>query len=162
MTMNFASIWRISRVIRPTPNIVPSPCPKHQPIISFIWVDTVVRQVSMVNYEYFHNFSSYHHEEIINPHEIPMLGLIQLSTKFHVICHEWPPKEISQGGTRLLCGTGDKFRFLLKFRIWGPIKPLVNFYRCFIFYAAKNLESLDLKYRKYTLYNEMMAFLVTM
>ena len=44
-----------------------------------------------------------------------------------------PPREIWQGGTTLLGVPGDRLRFFSKLRIWGPIKPLVNFHKCFIF-----------------------------
>jgi hypothetical protein len=44
---------------------------------------------------------------------------------------EWlnsgPPREILQSGTRLLWGLWDKLRLLSKLRIWGQIKPRVNF-----------------------------------
>ena len=36
-----------------------------------------------------------------------------------------PPREILQGGTKLLWGPGDRLRLFSKLRIWGPIKPLV-------------------------------------
>ena len=42
------------------------------------------------------------------------------------------PREMKQGGTRLLLGPGDRLRLLSKLRIWGPIKPLINFHKCFI------------------------------
>jgi hypothetical protein len=70
-----------------------------------------------------------------------------------------PPKGIVQGGTRLIRVTGDKLMLIAKFRIWDPIKPLVNFRRCFIFCAAECPERLDLKNM---LYDKMMAFLLTM
>lgn len=79
-----------------------------------------------------------------------------------VLWRAGPPKGIFQGGTRLLWVTGDKLMLVSKFRIWNPIKPLVNFRKCFTFYAAECSDSLDLKDRKYMLYDEMMAFLVTM
>jgi hypothetical protein len=79
-----------------------------------------------------------------------------------VLWRAGPPKGILQGGTRLLWVTGDKLMLVSKFRIWDPIKPLVNFRKCFTFYAAECPDSLDLKDRKYMLYDEMMAFLVTM
>jgi hypothetical protein len=38
-----------------------------------------------------------------------------------------PPREILQGGTRLLWGPRDRLRLPSKLRILGSIKPLVNF-----------------------------------
>ena len=43
-----------------------------------------------------------------------------------------PPREIMQGGTRLLWGPRDRLRFLSKLSIWGPIKQLVYFHICLI------------------------------
>jgi len=34
-------------------------------------------------------------------------------------------------------GPGDRLRLLSKLRIWGPIKPLVSFHKCFISCAAE-------------------------
>ena len=48
-----------------------------------------------------------------------------------------PPREILQGGTRLLWGPRDRLRFISKLRIWGPIKPLVHFHECLISCAAE-------------------------
>jgi hypothetical protein len=42
------------------------------------------------------------------------------------------PREIVQGGRRLLWGPGERLWFLSKLRIWGPITTLVNFHKCFI------------------------------
>jgi hypothetical protein len=42
-----------------------------------------------------------------------------------------------QGGTRLLSGPGDRLGLLSKLRIWSPIKPLVNFHKCFISCTAE-------------------------
>jgi hypothetical protein len=47
------------------------------------------------------------------------------------------PREILQDGTRLLWGHGDRLRLPSKLRIWGSIKPLVNFHKCFISCAAE-------------------------
>jgi hypothetical protein len=58
-------------------------------------------------------------------------GHISLSTS------PGPPREILQGGTRLLWGPGDRLRLPSKLRIWGSIKPLVNFHKCFISCAAE-------------------------
>ena len=49
-----------------------------------------------------------------------------------------PPREILHGGTRLLWGHGDRLMFLSKLRIWGPIKPLVYFRKCFIYCDKHN------------------------
>ena len=75
-----------------------------------------------------------------------------------VLWRAGPPKGVFQGGARLLWS----LMLISKFRIWDLIKPLVNFRKCFIFCAAECPESLDLKDRKYMLYDEMMAFLVIM
>ena len=48
-----------------------------------------------------------------------------------------PPREILLGGTRLFWGPGDRLRRLSKLRIWDPIKPLVNFKKCFTPCAAE-------------------------
>ena len=48
-----------------------------------------------------------------------------------------PPREIMQGGTRILWGPGDRLRLISKLRILGSIKPLVNFHKCFISCAAE-------------------------
>ena len=40
-----------------------------------------------------------------------------------------PSREILQGGTRLLCGLGDRLRLLSKLNICCPIKLLVNFHK---------------------------------
>ena len=44
----------------------------------------------------------------------------------------WPPRKTLQGETRLLWGHRDRLSLLSKLRIWGPLNPLVNFYKCFI------------------------------
>ena len=54
-----------------------------------------------------------------------------------------PPREILQGGTRLLWDPGDRLRLPSKLRIWGSIKPLVNFHRCFISCAAECLGNIS-------------------
>ena len=46
-----------------------------------------------------------------------------------------PPREILHVGKRL--GWGPGYRLLSKFRIWGPIKPLVDFHKFFISCAAE-------------------------
>ena len=51
--------------------------------------------------------------------------------------HSGLPREILQGWTRLLCDPGNRLIFLSKLRILGPIKPLVNFQKCFISCAAE-------------------------
>jgi hypothetical protein len=62
---------------------------------------------------------------------------------FHFLVHFYSfvacraSKRVFQGGTRLLWVTGDKLMLVSKFRIWDPIKPLVNFRKCFIFCAAE-------------------------
>ena len=48
-----------------------------------------------------------------------------------------PPREILQGGTRLLWGLADRTRLLSKLRILGPIKPLVKFHKYIISCAAE-------------------------
>jgi hypothetical protein len=40
-----------------------------------------------------------------------------------------PPRELLQGGTRLLWGPGDRLILFSKLRIYCPIKPLVNFHK---------------------------------
>ena len=46
--------------------------------------------------------------------------------------HPGPPRELMQGGTRLLCHPVDRQRLLSKWRIWGPTQPLLSFHKCFI------------------------------
>jgi hypothetical protein len=41
------------------------------------------------------------------------------------------------GGTRLLWDPRDRLRFLSKLKIWGAIKPLVNFHKCIISSAVE-------------------------
>ena len=78
-----------------------------------------------------------------------------------VLWPEGPPKGILQCGTRPLWVSVDKLMLISKFRIWGPIKALVSFHKCLFFLCSRMSKSLDLKDRKYMLYDEMMAFLVT-
>ena len=47
------------------------------------------------------------------------------------------PRASLQVGTRLLWGPGDRLSLISKLRIWGPLKPLVNFHMCFISCAAE-------------------------
>ena len=65
MIMNFALIWRISVVIRPTPNIVPSTSAMHQPNRNFLSADIVARQVTMFYSECFHTSYCHHHENVL-------------------------------------------------------------------------------------------------
>ena len=55
-----------------------------------------------------------------------------------------PPREILQGGRRLLWGSGDRLRLPSKLRIWGSIKAQVNFHKCFISCAAECLNNIYL------------------
>ena len=54
-----------------------------------------------------------------------------------------PPREILQGRTRLLWVSEDGLRLLSNLRIWGPIKPLVNFHKCFISCAADSPDNIS-------------------
>jgi hypothetical protein len=53
-------------------------------------------------------------------------------------------EKILQGGRRLLWGPGDRLRLPSKLRIWGSIKALVNFHKCFISCAAECLNNIYL------------------
>ena len=61
-----------------------------------------------------------------------------------ISCNQGLQKEFCKAEQDCFGGTRDKLRLLSKFRIRGPIKPLVNFHKCFIFCAAECPESLDL------------------
>ena len=87
-----------------------------------VWVSLTVRLVHAIGE------TSY---KVLYQHTLYVILFIMLSTE------TGPPREIMQGGTRLLWDPGDSLRLLSKLRIWASIKPLVNFHKCFISCAAE-------------------------